>query len=216
MADKLVVRERSKMMEIEFLTAITVEQLLHEPADPEEHVFGYRERHLAERICEMAGGAVVTVRDVVGEPIWKPEAPHTRQEALDLARKLLDDVEAFQRCEKRLKEPDTTPEWRRDFEANWCEHHQSALETVLDGVVSRPGFVSCPTCRAPVCFWSETERCSYTDPDECPVCLTEADGSLLPCGHPLCDACLANMKTVPLAVCESAIIADPFKPEHRE
>ena len=69
MAEELVVRERAKMMDIEFLTSIAVEQLMREPAEPDGGVFGYRKRHLAERICEMAGGAVVSVREVLGEPI---------------------------------------------------------------------------------------------------------------------------------------------------
>ena len=67
------------MMDVEFFTSLTVEQLRREPASPEDGRFGDRERMLAEHICDMAGGAVVSVREVIGEPIWSVEAPQTRR-----------------------------------------------------------------------------------------------------------------------------------------
>jgi hypothetical protein len=88
MTEELVVREKAKMMDLEFFTTITVEQIKSEPADPEDGRFGYRERHLAEYICEAAGGAVVSVRstrgaylerrsarDAAGGARPRPEAP---------------------------------------------------------------------------------------------------------------------------------------------
>ena len=135
----------------------------------------------------------------------------TRREAIDLARKLLEDIDAFERCTKHLHDPDTTPEWHREIEANWCVYHPSALEAVLDGVVSRPGFGTCPSCRAPVCFWTKTAERSYKDQSECPVCLSDTDGSILPRRHPICTACFTNLNIVPLAVYESAILGRLFQ-----
>ena len=53
-------------------------------------------------------------------------------------------------------------------------------------------------------------------PSECPVCFPDADGSLLPCGHPLCKACLTNLKIVVVALYERIIKVDALKPEYRE
>ena len=130
MTEERVFRERGRMLDLECYTAIMIEKIKREPADPEDGRFGYRERHLAEYICEAAGGAVVSVRDVLGEPIWSAEAPETRQEALALAKKLLEDIDGFERCTKNLDVPDMTPELRREISANWCVYHQSALEAV--------------------------------------------------------------------------------------
>ena len=69
MAEELVVRERARMLDVEFLTSTTIEQILHAPADPEGGRFGYRERALAERICGETGGASISVREAIGEPI---------------------------------------------------------------------------------------------------------------------------------------------------
>ena len=100
--------------------------------------------------------------------------------------------------------------------SNWCVFHHSALETVLDGMTTRPGFLACPSCRSEICFWVEATGERDDDPGDCPVCLSPANGSLLPCGHPLCKECSTNLKFVPIALYESVVIVDALKPEYLE